>query len=176
MNLRISSCSICLFFYILFSLEMPSSAELPRYYDICFASRIQPSEIHKPIAFDCLGLGRLSTERRRKSGSDLVLILIYCRDGFRRSFARTAFAVLSRARFWFSRRHVFRNTRKFKHMKTQTCQQLKHFSIREFLQLHEFQKLKVLYPPKVVPVSEVHQFETYHLSLSRVSPTESFAN
>ena len=43
-----------------------------------------------------LFLGNLHiTERRRKPGSDLVLILISFRDGFRGSFARTvlAFAV-----------------------------------------------------------------------------------
>lgn len=56
---------------------------------------------------------------------------------------------------------------KFKHLKTHTSQELRHFWIREFLQLHEFQKLKALYPPKIVrllklsPDAEVHRFETY---------------
>lgn len=55
---------------------------------------------------------------------------------------------------------------KFKHLKTQACQELRHFKIREVLQLHGFQKIKALYPPKIVtlklsPVSEAHKFETY---------------
>ena len=43
---------------------------------------------------------KVSFERRRKSGSDLVLILMNFRNGFRGDFARTV---------WLSRRHLFRN-------------------------------------------------------------------
>ena len=53
--------TVCFSTYCMCFLEMPSFAELPRYCDVCFASRIQPSEIHETIAFDCLSLERLSS-------------------------------------------------------------------------------------------------------------------
>ena len=53
--------TVCFSTYCMCFLEMPSFPDLPRYCDVCFASRIQPSEIHETIAFDCLSLERLSS-------------------------------------------------------------------------------------------------------------------
>ena len=58
----------------------------------------QPWAVNRRLgSFPCLqattlGITESSHERRRKPGSDLVLILISFRDGFRGSFARTVLA------------------------------------------------------------------------------------